>query len=65
MAGYNFGKILSINVPERNRGNAHVFLRKKRSNWSKFYYLEHGLYNSFTDVVEAMNTLILERHNHS
>ena len=29
------------------------------------YYLEPGLYPSITDIVEAMNTLIQERHNHS
>ena len=35
-------------------------------NWksSVFYYLEPGLYPSITDIVEAMNTLIQERHNH-
>ena len=38
---------------------------KKFSKWSEFYYLEPGLYPSITDIVEAMNTLIQERHNHS
>ena len=32
---------------------------------SEFYYLELGLYPSITDIVEAMNTLTQERHNHS
>ena len=38
---------------------------KKFSKSSEFYYLELGLYLSITDIVEAMNTLIQERHNHS
>ena len=42
-----------------------LFFDKKLSNSSKFYYLEPGLYTSVTDIVEAMNTLIQERHNHS
>ena len=42
-----------------------MFFDKKLSNSSEFYYLEPGLYPSFTDIVEAMNTLIQERHNHS
>ena len=32
---------------------------------SKFYYLEAGLYPSIKNIVEAMNTLIQERHSHS
>ena len=42
-----------------------MFFDKKASKLSKFYYLEPGFYPSFTDIVEAMNTLIQERHNHS
>ena len=38
---------------------------KKLSNSSKFFYPEPGLYPSITDIVEAMNILIQERHNHS
>ena len=38
---------------------------KKLSNSSEFYYLEPGLYPSITDIVEAINTLIQQRHNHS
>ena len=38
---------------------------KKFSNSSEFYYLEPDLYPSITDIVEAMNTLFQERHNHS
>ena len=29
------------------------------------YNLEHGLYTSITDIVEAMNTLIQEKNNHN
>ena len=42
-----------------------MFFDKKLSKSSEFYYLEPGLYPSITDIVEAMNTLIQERHNHS
>ena len=42
-----------------------MFLDKKLSKSLEFYYLKQGLYPSITDIVEAMNTLIQERHNHS
>ena len=42
-----------------------MFFDKKPSNSSGFYYLEPGLYPSITDVVEAMNSLIQQGHNHS
>ena len=42
-----------------------MFFDKKLSKSSKFYYLEPGLYLSITDIVEAMNTLFQERHNHT
>ncbi len=42
-----------------------MFFDKKLSKSSEFYYLEPGLYPSITDFVEAMNTLVQERHNHS
>ena len=42
-----------------------MFLDKKLSKSSKFYYLEPGFYPSITDIVEDMNTLNQERHNHS
>ena len=42
-----------------------MFFYKKLSKSSEFYYLEPGLYPSITDIVEAMNILIQERHNHS
>ena len=38
---------------------------KKLSKSSEFYYLETSLYPSITDIVEAMNNLIQEIHNHS
>ena len=42
-----------------------MFFDKKLSKLSEFYYLEPGIYTSITDFVEAMNTLIHERHSHS
>ena len=42
-----------------------MFFDKKIPKTSDFYYLEPGLYPSFTDIAETMNTLIQERHNHS
>ena len=42
-----------------------MFFVKKLSNSSNFYYLELGLYPSITDIGEAMNNLIQDRHNHS
>ena len=38
---------------------------KKTSKSSKFYHVENSFYPSITDFLEAMNTLIQERHNHS
>ena len=65
MGGCNFGNILPINVPECHGGKNYVFFDKKLSRSSEFYYLEPGLYSSVTDIVEAMNTLIQETHNHN
>ena len=42
-----------------------MFFDKKLSKSSDFYYLEPGLYPYIADIVEAMNILIQERHNHS
>ena len=42
-----------------------MFFHNKFSKSSDFYYLEPGIYPYITDSVEAMNTLIQERHNHS
>ena len=41
------------------------FFDRELSKSSEFYYLEPGLYPSITDIVEPMNILIQERHNHS
>ena len=41
------------------------FFDTKFSKSSEFYYLEPGLYPSITDIVEAMTTLIQEKHKHS
>ena len=38
---------------------------KKLSKSSEFYHLEPVLHLSMTDIVEAINTLNQERHNHS
>ena len=64
MRGCTFGKFLPINVPNVTEGKV-MFPDKKLSKSFEFYYLEPGLYASITVIVEAMNTLIQERHNHS
>ena len=40
------------------------FFDEKLSKTTSTYSIEPGLYNSITDIVEAMNTLIQERNNH-
>ena len=40
------------------------FFDEKRSKSTSTYSLEPGLFTFITDIVEAMNTLIQERHNH-
>ena len=42
-----------------------MFFDTKLSKSPEFYYLEPGIYPSITDIVEAMNTVIQVRHNHS
>ena len=42
-----------------------MFFDKKFPKSSEFHYREPGLYPSITDIVEAMNILIQERHNHN
>ena len=42
-----------------------MFFDKILSKSSKFYYVETGLYPYITEILEAMNILIQERHNHS
>ena len=41
------------------------FYDNKRSKSLDFFYLEPGLYPSITDIFEALNILIQEKHNHS
>ena len=41
------------------------FFDEKFSKSTSTYNLEHGLYTSITDIVEAMNTLIQEKNNHN
>ena len=41
------------------------FLDEKLSKSTSTYSIEPGLYNSITDIVEAMNTFIQERNNHN
>ena len=64
MGDCNFGKILAIKIPKFHMGSS-LFLIKKLWNSSGFCYVEPGRHSSITDFVEAMNTLIQERHNHS
>ena len=62
-----FWNFLPIKVPNCHRRKLHAF-DNKPSNSSDFYYREHRepcLYLSVTDTVEAMNTLIQEKHNHN
>ena len=42
-----------------------MFSDEKLSKSVDFYYLEPGLYPAITDIVETVNTLNQERHNHS
>ena len=42
-----------------------MFFDKKFSKSSEFHHLEPGLYPSTAVFVQAMNTLIQERHNHN
>ena len=42
-----------------------MFFDNKLSKSLELYHREPGLYPSITDIVEAMNTLIQEKHNHS
>ena len=42
-----------------------MFFDKQLSKLSEFYDLEPGVSPSIMDIVEAMNTLIQEKHNHS
>ena len=60
--------ILEVSYPSMYQNvtaGSFMFFDKKVSKSSQVYYLETGLYPSITDIVEAMNTLIQEEHNHS
>ena len=46
------------------RSNSSFYL-KNLSKTSESYYLEPGLYPSIKGIVESLNTLIQEEHNHS
>ena len=41
------------------------FFHKELSKSTSTYSTEPGLYNSITEILEAMNTLIQERNNHN
>ena len=64
MGGCNLRNILSINVQNTTEGKFNI-VDEKRSKSTTNYHLEPGLYTSFTDIVEAMKTLIQERNNHN
>ena len=60
--------ISEISYPSRYQNvtdGKFMFFDKKVSKSFEFYYLEPGLYTSIKDIVEVMNILIQERHNHS
>ena len=62
--GCNLRNVVAMNVPKCYRGEFHVF-DEKLSKCSEFYFPEPGFQPCNTYNVEAMNTLIHERHNHS
>ena len=64
MGGCNVRNILPIKVPKYNGGEIQVFDKKLLKSTST-YNLEHGLYTSITDIVEALNTLNQESNNHN
>ena len=64
MGGCIFRNILPINLPKYNGGEIQVF-DEQLSKSTSTYSIEPGLYNSITDIVEAMNTFIQERNNHN
>ena len=62
--GCNFRKSYAWRYQNVTEGK-YMFFDKKLTKSSELYYLEPGVYPSVTGIVEAMNTLIQERHNHS
>ena len=65
MGGRRFRIIQRSNVPNCHGGKMCVSWQKKLSKSSELYYLEPRFHPSITGIVEAMNTLIQQRHNHS
>ena len=65
MGGCKFGKYPTHQCTETLQGKKFMFFKEKISKLSEIHYLEPGLYPSITDNVEAMNTFIQERHNHT
>ena len=65
MGGFNFGNILPVNVLKCHREKILFSDNKKLSKTFNFYYLHSSPYPCITDIVEAWNTLIEKRHNHS
>ena len=57
--------ISEISYPSMYQNVTEGKVDKTLSNSSEFYYLEPGRYPSNTDIVEAMNFLIQDRHNHN
>ena len=60
-----FPKNLTHQCTKKSLSKNSCFRFKKISSSSQNHYLKPGLYPSLTNFVEAMNTLIQERHNHS
>ena len=60
-----FSEIFFPSMYQKVTEGKFMFFDKKLSKSSEFYYLEPGLYPSVTGIVEAMNILIQETHNHS
>ena len=65
MVGCNFKKILPIIVPKCYSWKNYVFWHRIFKLIRFYFHLQPALYPSITAIVEAMNTVIQERHNHS
>ena len=60
-----FSKISYTSIHQNDKEGKLLFFDKKHSNSTEFYYLRPGNYSSITDIVEVMNNLFPERHNHN
>ena len=60
-----FSEIFYPSMHQNVKEGKFMIFDKKLTKSLESYYLEHGLFHSITDNVEAMKTLIQERHNHS